>query len=827
MKRIIIYVAAMTALVLAASCSRESLQELATGDGLSLQVMWPEMATRADEGEATVNNEYAVNSLDWFFYKDTTAAPAFHYRETISGADVKALTYIRDFVPGQIYGEAAFPHRADLCGDDDYCTVFVVANLPSGKVQENPTLAALKSIKVDETFLSEETVTENNDVRRIALSADGEDSGLYFIMTGQAKVKGTSLTGESAKTEKIGLSRLATKITYNVKVLKSKATTDSNNITETWTPMLGGNNVRMYPQGAIAEALLGVVDREHYLDNPLAFNYASQVVSIDDEKWTVSGDYYVTDKEKPIGPYYTYPNNWEEGGPDTFVKIIIPWQVIRTDANGNVTYSAQREVYYKVLLPDPKTLSNTWYQLDITLEPGTENEPEVVVNAQYKVAGWIGRGEQGVDGVLKDIKYLIADRSDEITEGTKKYFVTYTRGISIPYSASNPVIFKVIEASYKDFYTETPTEKKFVQNNAFVTPTNTSKIVGTTTNGEDWSRVQNLATVESWFKFDNGSTVGAPEGHLVMDHWLNGNLTSDYFDVSPYTFTVRIYLQRDPDNYVEEITIVQYPQTYIEAQESTVKLGTPDRDHNFIGYIFVNGVEKTTADYDNTDGNATAWTNITILGYNYSRKTNHNMYILTTSVLSDSNKRLGDPRESTSYSSPKLVGNMENGRARGQDKTDDFITAPAVGGGNRSLTNYYPTDPQKSPTFIAPKLRVSSAFGRRGSNNAGSNANDDYRYNYASAWNRCAAYQEDGYPAGRWRLPTEAEIDYINRLSQRDFIPSLFYGDTPYWTATPGKAVNGSGTQNVLSASTRCVYDDWYWGSDPVPGAQNTFMWGD
>ena len=60
MKRIITYVAAMTALVLAASCSRESMQETYTGDGLSLQVMWTEMATRADGDE--VNNEYAVNS---------------------------------------------------------------------------------------------------------------------------------------------------------------------------------------------------------------------------------------------------------------------------------------------------------------------------------------------------------------------------------------------------------------------------------------------------------------------------------------------------------------------------------------------------------------------------------------------------------------------------------------------------------------------------------------------------------------------------------------------------------------------------------------------
>ena len=809
MKRIITYVAAMTALVLAASCSRESMQDtFASGDGLSFQVMWTEMATRAGEGE--VNNEYAVNSLDWYFYKDTTAAPAFHYREAIEAGEAKALKYIRDFVPGQTYGGAAFPHRADLCGADDCCTVFVVANLPSSKVQANATLTALKAIEVDQTFL------DGNS----PLAPDA--AGLNFIMTGQTQVKGTTKAVAEASPEVIKMSRLAVKITFNVSVKKSLVET-TNGITETWTPMLRGNNVRMYPQNIVQNALLGAVDKK-YPANLSILNQADAVVVSSDEpsKWKDGGDYYKT--KAALGPYYTYPNNWEKGGADTFVKIIVPWQVIRKDANGNVTYSAQREVYYKVLLPDPKTLSNTWYQLDITLEPGTENEPEVEVVAEYRVADWIGGGEEGIDGVLKDIKYLIADRSDEVVEDGENHFVTYTRGISIPYSASNPVIFKVIEASYLDFYTEKPTEKKFVQNNSFVNPTNTAKIVGTTTNGTDWSRVTNLSTVESWFKFDNGTNVGDPDGSLVMDHWLNGNLDSDYFDVSPYTFKVRIYLQRDPEHYVEELTIVQYPQTYIEAQESTVHADSPAASPNnsFYGYIFINGVSTVT-----NAGSGSPWTTIMALGSSYSRKTNHNMYILTTGVLSDSRKRLGDPREETPYNSPKLVGNLENGTPNGEDKTEDFITARAVGGGTKTLSNYYPTDPTKSPTFIAPKLRISSAFGRRGSNNAGSNNRDDYRYNYASAWNRCAAYQEDGYPAGRWRLPTEAEIDLINRLSQRDFIPSLFYGDTPYWTATPGKAVNGSGTQDVLSASTRCVYDDWYWGSDPVSGAQTTFMWGD
>ena len=830
MKRIITYVAAMTALVLTASCSRESMQETYTGDGLSLQVMWTEMATRADE--STVNNEYAVNSLDWYFYKDTTAAPAFHVREDIAAGDAKALKYVRDFVPGQTYGDTEFPHRGDLCGADDFCTVFVVANLPSDKVQANATLANLKAIAVDQTFLNGNT----------PLAPDAES--LNFIMTGQKQVKGTSLSVPGATAEIINLNRLAVKITYSVNVLKSRVTT-TDGITETWTPMLNGNNVRMYPQNVVKNALLGAVDEKY--PTSLEIANADEIVVSSDEpsKWKENGNNYTT--KEPIGPYYTYPNNWEKGGPDTFVKIIVPWKVIKTDSSNKVIYSAQREVYYKVMLPDPMTLSNTWYQLEINLAPGSENEPEVEITAKYKVANWIGGGDKGVDGVLKDIKYLIADRSDEVTDDGDNHFVTYTSGISIPYSASNPVIFKVVEASYIDYSTETPSVKKFVTTSDEGTTTYTNpnpstnpqssdynkKHVGTYdpdhAEGDGWSMVTSMSTITGWFKFDNGSNVGAPEGYLVMNHYLNADLTSRFFDASPYTFTVRIYLERDPENYVEEIKIVQYPQTYIDAQESTVHANSPEADPNneFYGYIFINGISDVT-----NRGYNSPWTTIMSIGDNYSHRTNHNMYILTTGVLSDSSMRLGDPREATSYDGPKSTGAAVS-----------FVSAPAVNGGSRSMQNYHPTDATKSASFIAPKLRIQSAFGRRGSN---SNHNSEYdarynkgednaNYNYASAWNRCASYQEDGYPAGRWRLPTEAEIIYINTLSAKGYIPGMFNGPTPYWTATPGRAVRRESqnpdviriTSGYTQASTRCVYDDWYWGSDPVEGAQNTFMWGD
>ena len=105
---------------------------------------------------------------------------------------------------------------------------------------------------------------------------------------------------------------------------------------------------------------------------------------------------------------------------------------------------------------------------------------------------------------------------------------------------------------------------------------------------------------------------------------------------------------------------------------------------------------------------------------------------------------------------------------------------------------------------------------------------------------RCASYQEDGYPAGRWRLPTKAELEFIFYLSNKGKVPTLFVSSMDYWCAhgyanpgDDGYADMGYRTyynDRSNTISVRCVYDDWYWGSDPVLKTEeekSRFTWGD
>ena len=85
---------------------------------------------------------------------------------------------------------------------------------------------------------------------------------------------------------------------------------------------------------------------------------------------------------------------------------------------------------------------------------------------------------------------------------------------------------------------------------------------------------------------------------------------------------------------------------------------------------------------------------------------------------------------------------------------------------------------------------------------------------------RCASYQEHGFPAGRWRLPTTAEILYIVELQRLGKIETLFYDNKTYLSATDRIAVDGNNNYKLTTglgnsnASVRCVYDEWYWGSE-------------
>ena len=343
------------------------------------------------------------------------------------------------------------------------------------------------------------------------------------------------------------------------------------------------------------------------------------------------------------------------------------------------------------------------------------------------------------------------------------------------------------------------------------TSSHTCEIVDMSTN-----RVKNQATITypeyskvspnedaAYAWNSNNWYIGVEGSEIVFRHAMRNDISAGKgnYDSAPYTIKFRIrHLDNEgKDKYFRDITIIQYPAMLITCYPNRKLNGGYDSSGAVDGGVSVNNGDNYGGVHGLTGGNK-----------------NPNMYVISTTVLPEnSDDILADPRSST-------VNNLSNWNPA-------IASAPGIENRNvnRQLKNYYPTiDTQDGWNIIAPKFRIASSYGV---------TND---ISYANAQKRCASYQEDGYPAGRWRLPTQAEIEFIIRLSADGVIPVLFSPGNNYWCAG-GRAnpIDGGGvtiTQNTGNNNTtgpvRCVYDEWYWENSAyprLPGNTVTFTWGD
>ena len=180
---------------------------------------------------------------------------------------------------------------------------------------------------------------------------------------------------------------------------------------------------------------------------------------------------------------------------------------------------------------------------------------------------------------------------------------------------------------------------------------------------------------------------------------------------------------------------------------------------------------------------------------------------------------IGDPRSTTSVI--YRPNNIPYVAAR-YIKADGKVSGPEE---KRELGVYYPTDEtSRTENMIAPAYRISTKLSGTYTNTKISKEQAQYR---------CAAFQENGFPAGRWRLPTMAEISFSSQLSANKVYEWQFSKE--YWSANGVVYVDdasGSVTPkpNATEAFVRCVYDSWYWGDDRVldsDGLPSSFAWGD
>lgn len=590
--------------------------------------------------------------------------------------------------------------------------------------------------------------------------------------------------------------------------------------------------------------------------------------------------------------------------------------------------TTRRTCYYQVpVIPedsDPLELvRNVSYHVYLHVGLLGSFEPDVPLeleNLEYSAAEW---GTVNMDVDIPDVRYLVVDQNDyTVNNETSILIPFYTSHETIVTDAT----MTFYRYNFDDVGRELPVTVTKAQNEESM-ETHNGKPGAPVFTAEFNNKTKELevshelvmfegftsANKEVSFTNGDGPNVGQAQRQPKTEaEWNTLMNTISYFrkvepsssitDVNEYSrVEFKITLQHkdihdkdnNSDNFKEVITITQYPGMYITAVPNYSPINSTSFDFSGAqGSTIINGNWLAPSMSQNyPSGNlANGWmTSIGIDTENYNF--NPNMYLVTITTLPEGTPyRIGDPRSTdinndlgsnTSYTNnysgtKKTITTGINGPIKtGENKTtwtgqrytwsgggitvQGFSNQESIYHQNedpiRTLSYYYPTiEDDSHKMMVAPKFRICSSY-----------AGTTWILNRELARRRAAAYQEMGYAAGRWRLPTFGEVAFIMDLAAQYKIPRLFgaakatwyywcaqglvcvrpknYNAPPNTSRSTAPTLPSDGTfedptsTNPDVQRARFVYDEWYWGeadlqasgvvTDDTKIPVYTFTWGD
>lgn len=779
MKKHITHIISLVLLTFFYGCSQEEVQvTLNPGNGesrtLTLTLTNAGMDSRATSPGVPGLNENSINRVDLFLYPTGGTGSNAEFTElninTFKTEEDGKVTIELEVPMANV--NKLFPTTNGTQATT--CEAYVIVNrpatgsdIPTESTTPKTDITSLKAIPITSSLASNEAQKE-------------------FVMDGYSN----QITyADDAISGSIAADRSAAKITLTITEIEDELEDEGGT---TWTPLPGDMKVMFYNGVKTSQVNAAAYTLE---DNTGYFNLTGDARSF---TGTTSGETTVAPYNHEI-PFYSYPSDWGETAKNNEAHMILmlPWT-----KDGGVS---RTNFYYEVPIneDDKQLVRNTYYQINLVVGilGSTELTDEIVkLNPTCILLNW---GKEEINAELDQPRYLVAEDTIRIYN---------QNSVNIPFESSHPMssTITVSECYHQELVNG---------NDVDVSSEGTLEIVG---NNVVYTR-----------NLDNNFT------HASTD--LGGT-----FDFTPYYTTFTITQDgKTGEELSKKITVIQYPAIY-----GTRQVNSDYPNSSNYGFAFVNGYNKGTSreNQDNFDP---------IQGSPSGTGVSSNaMLIFTVTSTEGTDYIIGDPREQeVNYD---FINTTHNGDYSIWDYAESLYgTSP------RYLQYYYATETshdnlknanstndsritkEETPLYqneaaaiqgertynmIAPKFRISSGYG------AVSATQVERRY-YDMMKKRCASYQEDGYPAGRWRLPTMAEFKFIIYLSYHGRIPQLFSKTMPYWCAhgfgkaedenvTPGFYTDYGGT----GISVRCVYDDWYWGSDPVlktEAEKNTFTWGD
>lgn len=810
MNRLYSMLLASLTLLAGAGCSRVETPRMLDSDHcieITIGNIHPSLKAKASERGDDAYNENLVQSVDCFFYANgQTDSPAV-FTALGRGAEAKAEGDSTVYVVKVFFNDA---DAQKMFGSktSGTCQFFVVCNAPLSYGADT-SVPALKELVVENDFTAQlvqgSFVMSADEPGTVTLTTDGD------VRSASGRVK---------------VSRAAAKIQFYLDI--PKVFTDETG--QFWEPVLSAG-VQISMTNSVKR---GKVDGDYSVQPSDYVSYGARIVDSLDTGNRISG--YETYKFTHV-PFYSYPCAWSDLS-DYACQVVfrIAWRIV-----GESNYMWKK---YQ-LSPNISTLDlkrNHYYRTFVRVQSlgGADKEHEVIIpEADYVILKWIDEGatagEGQVPGQLTTYKYLVVDEPDQELNNEETAYFTYVT--SAPLTS-----IKISKIEYYDNTQAVPL------------------------------RTQTLnRTVE-----DDSGTVSTNAGDLIISKGTPG-LVTIYHSVSNMYSQIKVYATiTNGDACTQDIVLVQNPSIQLIRQGSA-------------GNVFVNGWFArltTTPPGSDWDDSYTSWGN-RYYYYRYNDNTTgasgtfyHNGYDLlwsgsqissgtetidghrcgsygtilgtvsgldtsidrnfyTTLVMvssfNDSNDyyvangedihyRIGDPRvpSVTHYSGANSWTNENQFYAYVYHNNSPTELAASWSDPENILIQSQSADDRN---IIAPKLLVSSAL----------NANTGLTFEQAVK--RGATYQEAGYPAGRWRLPSEAEIAFIVARQRDGVIPTLYATNSYYWSGS-GRLVYIPTDKNAgiqfsdpaagVTRSCRFVYDLWYWGDDPAatnvyhPNGHNT-----
>ena len=762
--------------MLQGSCS----EDLYDGDGIdgekgyiTLRFSQPKadvQETRATEHGDNTLNENNINFVDLYFFpnsksnKDAVLVEDNHAVEfDTSGGDTTYFVKVRtgDTKLNELFGST----------QDGSCEVYAVANSSQESPSASTCLDSLRLRVLRHNFGAQ--LTQGN-----------------FVMQSNPEKLATVVLKDGAATGSIPMTRVAAKlqIYLNVPDTLHVYNKDGSGFA-VWKS--DRSHMSIVFNNGLMDYTLNGKDTSH----PDSSFYNS--MQVDMHKYATMTRNAV-DYDYSHTPFYSYPFSWKET--DTHVPtfiIAVPWSKLNP-GTGSDTYGTPEITYYQVHpnMLTGKLQSNYFYRMYMKIETvgSTDNTTPVdITPSGYRIQPW---GEvkvnthKDVTGDLYRYTYLVVDPTSVVLNNTSTTTLHYTSSSALTKDT------KITKVEYNSY--ETP-----------------GQVTHHTLTADDLAKL-----TTNRYELDYTSTPG----QIRFTHNVD--------DGTYAAKTITIQVAND-DGLSELVTITQYPAIYM---------------HTFVGdNAFVDGYFSHVADPASSIGDAISnryssgyynsvnYGNIRTSGgsyYTYYQNTqnvtvpygsmvkalaqtsggivNNSITEITVTSFNSNNGfyeangtkyyyQIGDPRTNANYSSSDLQPYLT------KQEYDNYygvywLTLTSWGDNAAKIKKA-----SNTKTIIAPQFFVSSGW------------NSSTSVTFANAQKRAATYQEAGYSAGRWRLPTEAEIMFITARQREGVIPVLFAMDSSsnYWASSGRLYRNGQFYDASSNAQgyMRFVYDTWYWGA--------------